>query len=306
MTNILIPFFYILVLPNRNVTKVTIPRPDPKVSNNKLTGDIYEPGFMDPSAALCPNNGENIRLLALVHSAPSHAEARDAIRQTWGHYGTRRDIAIGFLVGRTNNATWEANLEQEQFMYGDIVRSHSFDSYDNLTLKTISMLEWTSSYCSQAKFLLKVDDDMFINIPKLLEFTKNHWNDTRQIYGRLAKKWRPIRNKKSKYYVSPALYAPKNFPDFVTGPSYLLTTDMLRELYNASLKHAFLKLEDVYMTGIISEMVKVKRKHVNEFLNRRIAFNPCAIRKAISIHMVKGKEQFDLWKKLLDVDLKCK
>lgn len=291
---------------NRNVTRPAAGKADVKSSGNKLTGDVFEPGFMVPSADLCPNNGENIRLLALVHSAPSHTEARYAIRQTWGHYGTRRDIAIGFLVGRTSNATWEMNLEQEQFMYGDIVRSNSYDSYDNLTLKTISMLEWTDTYCSQAKFLLKVDDDMFINIPKLLEFTKTHWNDSRQIYGRLAKKWRPIRNKKSKYYVSPALYAPKNFPDFVTGPSYLLTTDMLHELFEASLTHAFLKLEDVYMTGIISEMVHVKRKHVNEFLNRRIAFNPCAVRKAISIHMVKGKEQFDLWKKLLDVDLKCK
>lgn len=290
----------------RNNTKPATLFPIKSPSKNKLTGDVYEPGFQDPSPDICPNYGENIRLLALVHSAPSHTEARYAIRQTWGHYGTRRDIAIAFLVGRTSNATWESNLGQEQFMYGDIVRSNSYDSYDNLTLKTIAMLEWTDTYCGQAKFLLKVDDDMFINIPKLLDFTKSHWNDTRHIYGRLAKKWRPIRNRKSKYYVSPALYAPKNFPDFVTGPSYLLTTDMLKEMYEASLTHAFLKLEDVYMTGIVSEMVGVKRKHVNEFLNRRIAFNPCAIRKAISIHMVKGKEQFDLWKKLLDVDLKCK
>lgn len=288
---------------NQNATKVSVAT---NTSRNKLTGEVYEQGFMGANSELCPRNGEDINLLAVIHSAPSHVEARYAIRQTWGHYGSRRDIAIGFIVGRTSNETWEANLSSEQFMYGDIIRGNFLDSYENLTLKTISMLEWTDTYCGHAKFLLKVDDDMFINIPKLLEFTQRHRNHTRHIFGRLAKKWRPIRNKKSKYYVSPALYAPKNFPDFVTGPSYLLTTDMLRDMYEASLQHVFLKLEDVYMTGIISEKVGVKRKHVNEFLNRRIAFNPCAIRKAISIHMVKGKEQFDLWKKLLDVDLKCK
>lgn len=234
----------------------------------------------------------------IVHSAPNNQKARLAIRQTWGHYGTRRDIAIGFLLGRTSNVSWEQSLATEHFIYGDIVRSNSLDSYNNLTLKSISMLEWTNSYCSLAKFLLKVDDDMFINIPRLVRFMQNHWNDQRQIYGRLAEQWKPIRDKKSKYYLSPSLYQPEVFPNFVTGPSYLLSTDSLCELYKASLDLVFLKLEDVFITGIVSERVGVRRIQVDEFLNRRIEITPCAIQRAISIHKVMDKEQFDLWKML--------
>lgn len=119
-------------------------------------------------------------------------------------------------------------------------------------------------------------------------------------------RWKPIRNKRSKYYVSPQQYFPSVFPQFTTGPAYLISGSAIHDLYTKSLEQTYLKLEDVFTTGIVAQLVNVKRIHVNEFLNRRIAFNPCNLRKAISIHMVKANEQFDLWKKLMDTNTKCK
>lgn len=96
------------------------------------------------------------------------------------------------------------------------------------------------------------------------------------------------------------------FPQFTTGPAYLISGSAIHDLYTKALEQTYLKLEDVFTTGIVAQLVNVKRIHVNEFLNRRIAFNPCNLRKAISIHMVKANEQFDLWKKLMDTNTKCK
>lgn len=270
------------------------------------TDDIYEPGFTEASPDLCKNNGEQLRLLILIMSAPTHHEQRLAIRQSWGHYGQRRDVAIGFILGQTETQAHEDALAAEQYMYNDLVRGHFVDSYNNLTLKTISSLEWVDTYCPNASFFLKTDDDMFINIPRLLQFIEKHHNDKRTIYGRLAKKWKPIRNKKSKYYVSPQQYFPTIFPHFTTGPAYLITSDVIGDLYRKSLNQTYLKLEDVYTTGIVAQLLNIKRVHVTEFLNRRIAFNQCNIKKAISLHMIKPIEQFDLWKKLLDSSVKCK
>lgn len=270
------------------------------------TNEIYEPGFTESSADLCKNSGEQLRLLILITSAPTHHEQRLAIRQSWGHYGQRRDVAIGFILGQTENQAHEDALAAEQYMYNDLVRGHFVDSYNNLTLKTISSLEWVDTYCPNASFFLKTDDDMFINIPRLLQFIEKHHNDKRTIYGRLAKKWKPIRNKKSKYYVSPQQYFPTIFPHFTTGPAYLITSDVIGDLYRKSLNQTYLKLEDVYTTGIVAQLLNIKRVHVTEFLNRRIAFNQCNIKKAISLHMIKPIEQFDLWKKLLDNSVKCK
>ena len=270
------------------------------------TSDLYVSGHSQPNIELCPNSGEFLRLLILITSAPIHREARLAIRQTWGHYATRRDIAIGFILGATQTQSIEDSLAAENYMYGDIVRGRFIDSYNNLTLKTISSLEWIDTYCPKVSFVLKTDDDMFINVPRLLAFIDQHQKETNVIYGRLAKKWKPIRNKKSKYYVSPQQYFPPVFPPFTTGPAYLMSADVVHGLYTKALNQTYLKLEDVFTTGIVAQLVSVKRVHVNEFLNRRIAFNPCNIRKAISVHMIKSNEQFDLWKKLLDTNTKCK
>jgi hypothetical protein len=252
------------------------------------------------------DKGESLRLLILITSAPTHRDQRLAIRQTWGHYSIRRDVTIGFILGNSGSSNIEDQLQAENYMYGDLVQGHFVDSYNNLTLKTISMLEWVTEFCPNVTFVLKTDDDMFINVPKLLQFIEKHHTEKRSIYGRLAKKWKPIRNKKSKYFVSPQQYFPPIFPHFTTGPAYLMTSDIIFDLYRKALEQTYLKLEDVYTTGIVAHKLNIKRIHVNEFLNRRIPFNKCNIKNAISLHMIKSNEQFDLWKKLLDNSSICK
>jgi len=227
-----------------------------------------------------------------------------AIRQTWGHYHQRSDVGIAFLLGRTLDQT-DSTIAKEFELYSDIIQANIIDSYTNLTLKSVAMLEWVDNYCNQAKFILKTDDDMFINIPKLLNFLTKHSKDKRKIFGRLARKWKPIRNKSSKYFVSTQQYRHALFPDFTTGPAYLMTNDVIHDLYITALDKTYLKLEDVYTTGIVAQDNKIQRQHVNEFYNKRVALNPCNIQKSISIHMVKNFEQYDLWKKLLDGRSKC-
>ncbi|KAJ9579083.1 hypothetical protein L9F63_024814, partial [Diploptera punctata] len=271
-----------------------------------LTRFVHESGYDISNVELCPDLGKNMKLIIAVTSAPSHKDARMAIRQTWGHYRQRNDMNIAFLIGSTNNKSLSEELQQENKLYGDLICARFLDSYNNLTLKTISMLEWVDNYCNHVSFVLKTDDDMFINIPKLLNFIEKHAKEKKVIFGRLAKKWKPIRNKKSKYYVSPNQYQPPVFPDFTTGPAYLMTGDVIHDLHTAALGKTYLKLEDVFITGIVAQDVKIKRTHVNEFLNKRVTFNACNIQKGISIHMIKPPEQFDLWKKLLDGKSKCK
>lgn len=45
------------------------------------------------------------------------------------------------------------------------------------------MLEYVKNECPKASFILKTDDDMFINVPKLLAFTEKKHGDKRTIYG---------------------------------------------------------------------------------------------------------------------------
>lgn len=165
-------------------------------------------------------------------------------------------------------------LGREYNRYGDLIQCKSRDTYTNLTLKSIAALEWTRQYCSSARYLLKTDDDMFIDIQRLLRFidkvettaiTKNGFNMSIHlnsnefesasvsdydielpptIWGRLAHGWRPIRQRSSKYYVSYSEYADRVYPDFCTGPAYLMTRSAVNPLYEAALGKDFDIIDD--------------------------------------------------------------
>ena len=83
-------------------------------------------------------------------------------------------------------------------------------------------------FCSRAKYLLKVDDDVFIQLPRLyhllnsLDRSPLHSNKS-IILGNVASGWKPVRNLESKYYISPKQYDETHYPPFVTGPSYVVS-----------------------------------------------------------------------------------
>lgn len=270
-------------------------------------GERYESGFSVPHEELCPDNGRELKVLVLITSAPDHQKHRTAVRQTWGHFGVRRDVVLAFMVGRTLNADIQANLDQENDLYGDIIQANFMDHYSNLTLKTISMFEWVKTYCSESHFVLKTDDDMFINMPLLLSFVESKGSDQRVLYGRMAKGWKPVRNKKSKYYIDASTYSRTRYPDFLTGPAYLFTGDVVEDIYHKTLDTTFFPLEDVLVTGIVGETLRLRRVGDSRFRNEKIKLtDTCSLLKTISIHMVKFEEQFDIYKRTLDGKAKCK
>ncbi len=122
-----------------------------KAQKGVLTRDIYDAGHIIPNAELCPDLGQGMKLMLLITSSPEHSEPRMAIRQTWGHFSQRKDISVAFVVGLARTNPMNDAIRMETEMYGDIIQSRIADSYDNLTLKTVSMFEWVDSYCSQVR-----------------------------------------------------------------------------------------------------------------------------------------------------------
>ncbi|XP_041452226.1 beta-1,3-galactosyltransferase 5-like [Drosophila obscura] len=273
-----------------------------------LTVSLYEPGHLndeiDKQRQICKHWGSFLKLLILITSAQSHSMERMSIRHTWMHYASRRDVGMAFFLGSTTNVDLNDSLNQENYIYGDMIRGNFIDSYLNLTLKTISMLEWVNTHCPRVKYILKTDDDMFINVPKLLDFIDGH-KDKRTIYGRVVEEQEPERNMGSKYFVPYHQFRGAEFPKYTTGGAYLLTGDIVHELYMESLNTYYVQLEDVFTTGIMAESLNINRVHAENFRNVRITLLPCSIRNAISIHMIEPHEQYELWRILLDPTITC-
>lgn len=262
--------------------------------------EIYVGGHLNNEidvARICPMNGEKLELLIFVTSKWTHVGERMAIRQTWGTFANRKDVSLAFILGQGLNEDVHEALSGENKVYGDIIRGNFIDSYKNLTLKTISYLEWIDKYCNQTKYILKTDDDVFINVPRLMQFLSKH-TSKRIIYGRLIKNRKAVRNRKSKYYVSKGEYHHVVYPSFCTGPAYVLSGDIIHDLYEQALKTIYIKLEDVFITGIVADSLGIFRIHATNFANRRVPFTsrPYVIRKVISVHKLRIGEQFELWR----------
>ncbi|XP_069193793.1 uncharacterized protein [Procambarus clarkii] len=294
------------------VKKPTVQVASSSLAINALKGKIkvgekYESGFSMAHEELCENNGRELKVLVLITTAPDHEKHRTAVRQTWGHFSVRKDVVMAFVVGRTTNANVQSNIDKENELYGDIIQANFIDHYSNLTLKTISMFEWVKTYCSESHFILKTDDDMFINMPLLLNFIDSKAKEDHVMYGRMAKGWKPVRNKKSKYFIDTKTYSKSKYPDFLTGPAYLFTSDIVDDIYQKALDTTFFVLEDVLLTGIVGESLRIRRVGDSRFRNEKIKLtDTCGLMKTISIHMVKFEEQFDIYKRTLDGKAKCK
>lgn len=111
-------------------------------------------------------------LLILVPSSPLNFKTRRVIRQTWGtDYAMNRTWRTMFLLGQPRHPTEMKYLSAETAIYGDIIQGFQTDSYQNLTLKIEMGLEWAMKYCD-FEFLLKADDDVFVNTFKLLNYLR--------------------------------------------------------------------------------------------------------------------------------------
>lgn len=245
----------------------------------------------------------NSSLVVIVSTAPHHFKRRRAIRSTWGRDIRAHNVSVEFLVGITNSSVQDA-LVQEHSECGDVIQGNFVDAYRNLTLKTVSMLEWLSGNCLDVKMVLKVDDDVYLHAGNLMAFLAMSKSVTRTFYGRKTHDWRPHRVTESKYYLSKVEFPEEKFPDFVTGPAYLFSRDLVQDLYVNALLTKFVFLEDVFLTGIVASKIGAYRSGVKQFVNDR-KLHGCVVNSSISIHKLSVHELYSLSYSVRNGSLKC-
>ena len=92
----------------------------------------------------------------------------------------------------------------------------------------------------------------------------------------------------------PTKYYPNKFyPSFISGPAYVMTGDSANKLINTIDKYRcnVLVLEDVFITGIVSEISRVHRYNSNKFKLSKGCNNICALLDSIAIFMCNDINQ---------------
>ena len=70
----------------------------------------------------------------------------------------------------------QKQLEEESSKYGDIIQGDFLDTYHNLSYKAVMGNLWVAEFCSQAEFVVKTDDDMYVDLYEVQTLTRRHLN----------------------------------------------------------------------------------------------------------------------------------
>jgi len=231
-------------------------------------------------------------VVVMVSSSPNHTIERNMIRQTWG---TRQKFEkylptwkTFFVIGRQNNASHGDDVIQESKDHGDIILGDFQEHFYNLSLKVQVGFEWSVKYC-RYNYLLKTDDDVFVNMGNLFRFLGQS-NVTRQeLYaGNIIYKARPQR--KGKYAVTEEEYSRPVYPRYASGGGFVVSRDVVeRMIPHFNVLDPF-KIDDAYV-GMLALKAGVDVTHSDDFEMFKEDKNKCAFkRKEIIHHKVYNKE----------------
>lgn len=249
-------------------------------------------------------------LLIVICSAVTNRKTRIAIRNTWAnkhHLDTlyNSTVKIVFLLGQSDNDTLNNSILDESLQYNDIIQEQFHDTYNNLTLKSVMMLKWVTTKCEHAKYLMKTDDDMFVNVPTLLKTLKSKVQSTGTLFGSLICNARPISDPKNKWYTPKYMYSKKIYPNYLSGTGYVMSLDVAAKLYETSLATPLLHLEDVYLTGVCAQRAKLHPTNHPAFSYAPRKLDPCIFNSVITAHKVSTSNLYTIWSKLNDFNVSC-
>ncbi|KAG0718401.1 Beta-1,3-galactosyltransferase 5 [Chionoecetes opilio] len=223
--------------------------------------------------------------LFLVHSRPDHFRQRQAIRGTWGgvrDFGDGWAVRTVFLLGRgsgggggggegaaPDTGGWhvEARVEREAARHRDLVVGSFVDHYHNLTYKHVMALRWAARRCPHAAFLVKADDDAFIDVPALRALLSRTFSvpppRTTLACNVLPAGMTPQRT--GKWAVSHEDYPWPEYPSYCAGLAYVVTpalADMLARVAQADVAPR-VWVDDLWVTGLLAEVLRLRPHYLN-------------------------------------------
>ncbi|XP_069130773.1 beta-1,3-galactosyltransferase 1-like [Argopecten irradians] len=203
----------------------------------------------------------SVHLLIYIHSAPENVDKRNDIRNTWGGVHNFKSLYVErvFLIGETTDKHLTEAVERERKDNDDIIRCHFIDTVRNLSLKALALLDFVNNRCQQAKYILKVDDDIFVNIYSLIEkFIPQIMKKPKSVVCQGKYKHKLVSDRNSKWYIPPEMLLDSDkgiLPTFCSGYLVLFSSDLVPLLLNASYTSPLVPVDDVYLFGFLLKAV---------------------------------------------------
>lgn len=118
-----------------------------------------------------------VLLLVVIRTVFAHLDRRTVVRDTWAarknYHGSF--VHVLFFFSMVDNKHIQESIERENALYSDIVQyMHPHSDHSNLTLKMTVAAEWVGQFCPRARFVLVADDNVVVDVYKILPFLREH------------------------------------------------------------------------------------------------------------------------------------
>lgn len=226
----------------------------------------------------CGNS--NLILLVLIHSHPNNFDKRQAIRRTWGQ--NNKIVKTLFMTAFIEDVNIEEKLYEEHKTYGDLVQGSFTEHYKNLTYKHVMLFKYAIYHCPQAQYILKTDDDVFVNMPVMMYFLQMDflaYGGSKMLacslmYGN------PALRGESKWKVTFEEYSERLYPTHCSGFAILYSSHVIFQLYKEAQRTKYFWIDDAHITGVIAQKVNITHFDVRDLmLNQEETSNPSKIKK---------------------------
>ena len=253
---------------------------------------------------LYPKCHRHYDLVVLVTSSPHNIYERESIRSGWGRPDSKINMILNngviasyktiFSLGRSQNQKINHLVDSESRIYEDILQLNFIDSYNNLTRKTVSSIEWVAYNCP-TNYVIKTDDDCYLNILRVMPWLRRLPKNVKYV-GRKQEDMDVIRDPTHRNYVSKKDHPSDTYQSYCSGGGYLLSGKVLKRIAASSKRIPYIINEDAYM-GMVAHSVRVSPYNDGRFLPfiyeqiPVIQKNPCAWRSKYLMHGIIGSEQ---------------
>nr|XP_013006633.1 acetylgalactosaminyl-O-glycosyl-glycoprotein beta-1,3-N-acetylglucosaminyltransferase isoform X2 [Cavia porcellus] len=259
-------------------------------------------------------------LLLAVKSSPENYERRELIRRTWGQERSYRGQQVRrlFLLGtpepqvaaRAPQLAELVGLEARE--HGDVLQWAFVDTFLNLTLKHVHLLDWLAARCPRVRFLLSCDDDVFVHTTNVLSFLEAQSPDGHLFTGQLMRGSVPIRDSWSKYFVPPQLFPGEVYPAYCSGGGFLLSSHTVQVLRTAANHTPLFPIDDAYVGMCLEQAHLEPSSHEGIRVYgvqlpgaQKPSFDPCLYRELLVVHRFAPYEMLLMWKALHSPTLSC-
>lgn len=225
----------------------------------------------------------DVSTVIIVTSYFADVEARSAMRRAFPREKLQQfKMKRVFLLGleAKNKYISQNSIADESKRFNDIVQGNFFESYKNLTYKHVMGHKWVSEHCRRASYVIKMDDDIVVNFYKLREVLFDmKWKNF--MAGYVLKNMKPIRENHNKWFVTQKEYGQSDYPIFLSGWLYVTTPKISESISRLSHSVPYFWIDDVYVTGIIAEKLKIPRMELNQLFTVHPQYLLCCMEDLI-------------------------